>query len=187
MKSFYAIKYSLLKVWAIIPSIVLFNLPGIAQTIELVKDINPSGNSQISSMIDLNGLIIFSAYETTHGSELWKSDGTDTGTVMIKDINPGIANANVMNMIYYNGKVYFSADDGANGREIWVTDGYSTGTYMLKDINPSGNGSFSNAISFNNLLFFNADDGVHGNEWWTTDGTFNGTQLFDSSTIGEWT
>jgi len=183
MKTIYAIKYHLFKVLAAISGIVLFNISGIAQTIELVKDINPSGNSQISGMIDLNGLLIFSAYETVNGSELWKSDGTDTGTVLIKDINPGIANSNVMNMVYYNGKIYFSADDGTNGREIWVTDGTANGTFMLRDINPTGNGTFSNAIVFNNLLFFNSDDGIHGKEWWTTDGTLNGTQIFVDSSI----
>ena len=163
----------------------LFFIPGFAQTVELVKDINPGGASTITSQIDLNGLLIFGAYEPVHGSELWRSDGTDSGTVMIKDINPGGANANIMNPVYYNGKIYFSADDGISGREVWVTNGDSSGTYMLKDIYPSGSGSFSNAIVFNNLLFFNADDGIHGNEWWTTDGTTNGTNLFvDSSSIG---
>ena len=28
----------------------------------------------------------------THGIELWRSDGTAAGTVMVKDINPGTGN-----------------------------------------------------------------------------------------------
>jgi hypothetical protein len=33
---------------------------------------------------------IFTAYDgSINGEELWKSDGTEAGTVMVKDINPG--------------------------------------------------------------------------------------------------
>ena len=35
----------------------------------------------------------FSAYSPTAGVELWVTDGTAAGTVMVKDINPGLAAA----------------------------------------------------------------------------------------------
>ena len=35
------------------------------------------------------GHCIFSANDGVTGQELWKSDGTDAGTVLVKDINPG--------------------------------------------------------------------------------------------------
>src|SRR5438477_951107 len=37
----------------------------------------------------MNATLYFSASDTTHGNQLWKSDGTASGTSMVKDINAG--------------------------------------------------------------------------------------------------
>ena len=35
---------------------------------------------------NVNGTLFFAANDGTHGRELWKSDGTAAGTVLVKDI-----------------------------------------------------------------------------------------------------
>ena len=55
----------------------------------LVKDINTFGSSYPADFCVCNGLLFFSATDSSHGDELWKTDGTTAGTVMVKDINPG--------------------------------------------------------------------------------------------------
>lgn len=82
--------------------------------------------------------VVFAAADGLHGSELWFSDGTEAGTVLIQDLNPlttciwgtdpgqgsdpcdsftgqsWIAQA--------NGALYFRADDGTHGEELWALD-----------------------------------------------------------------
>ena len=90
-----------------------------------------------------NGEIYFSADDGTAGRELWKSDGTDSGTVMVKDINTtaaGSASLPRWFTIFPDGLMYFRATDGTNGNELWRTDGTDAGTTMVKDIHPTGDG-----------------------------------------------
>ena len=51
--------------------------------------------------------------------QLWKSNGTAAGTVMVKDINP-IGSSHPRFLTYVNGALYFTANDGSNGWELWV-------------------------------------------------------------------
>src|SRR5690606_30937350 len=95
-----------------------------------------------------------------------------SGTVILKDINPGAANGNPFNFVAFNNKVYFGANDGTNGYELWETDGTTINTVLVKDINPGPSGSnASPRLVFNNSLIFVADDGVNGVELWMSDGT----------------
>ena len=48
----------------------------------------PTPCAEISSFMVFNGALYFAGSDGTNGVELWKSDGTNAGTVLVKDINP---------------------------------------------------------------------------------------------------
>ncbi len=77
-----------------------------------------------------------------HGLELWKSDGTAAGTVLVKDINPG-ANGSSPERPHERRTARCSSAPmtATNGTELWKSDGTAAGTVLVKDINPGANGS----------------------------------------------
>ena len=104
--------------------------------------------------------LYFRATDGTNGRELWKSDGTASGTVMVKDINSGSASSHPTYLAVFNNELYFSASDGNDfdrNEELWKSDGTDAGTVMVKDIN-SGSDSSSpqQLIVVDNTLFFSA-------------------------------
>lgn len=111
----------------------------------LVKDINPGAGNGVSQyrerFVALGGKLFFPGNDGQNGEELWVSDGTTGGTVMLKDIYPGGIGSQPQNLAVFNGKVYFSADDDVHGVEVWVTDGTPAGTQLYKDFEDGMPGS----------------------------------------------
>jgi ELWxxDGT repeat protein len=143
----------------------------------LVKDINPSGDSDPRFLTNVAGLLYFTADDGSHGRELWKSDGTQGGTRRVRDIRPGAAGSKPANLTNVHGTLFFSASDGIHGRELWKSDGTSGGTQMVKDIDSSG-GSHPQALTvLGPTLYFSADHGGKGRGLWKTNGTAGGTKL----------
>lgn len=159
---------------------------------QLLKDINESENigSGIEHPVQMNGILYFSANDGSAGHELWKSDGTADGTVMVKGIRPDRLPSDGQTLIGWgprfltnvNGTLFFTASDGTNGRELWTSDGAESDTRMVKDINSSGNAtdvSLTLPVRYltavNGTVFFAANDGSTGYELWRSDGTETGT------------
>lgn len=121
--------------------------------------------------------VYFSAGDWATGSELWTTDGTVAGTVLVKDVGPGGRSG------VYNGgfignlgrRVLFVANDGVHGAELWRTDGTSAGTELVRDIEPGIDWSWPLLGGrLGGVLLFAASDEA-GYELWRTDGTTTGT------------
>ena len=76
--------------------------------------------------------IYFSGNDGSAGVELWKTDGTEAGTVLVKDINAGSGDSSPSLFTVLNGETYFQASDGADGMELWKTDGTAAGTSPMR-------------------------------------------------------
>jgi ELWxxDGT repeat protein len=145
----------------------------------MVKDIYPSNNSRPKDLCLYNGYVYFSAIDPNLGRELWKTDGTEAGTIIVKDINPGSDSSYPFHLTEFNGLLFFRALDGIYGEELWKSDGTEEGTVLVKDICqgycPSP--GISNLIKINGRLYFSASDVEHGEELWISDGTEAGTLM----------
>ncbi len=147
----------------------------------LLKDIaqGPVGSSPESLTVCCTRFgprLFFSASDSSHGRELWISDGTPAGTQMVKDIQPGRLASTPYYMAAVDDRVFFAADDGTHGIELWVSDGTPAGTTMVKDIFPMSAGSHpAYLIALEERVIFSANDPGIGRRIFVSDGTPAGT------------
>ncbi|MCG8698538.1 MAG: T9SS type A sorting domain-containing protein, partial [Bacteroidales bacterium] len=69
--------------------------------------------------VKINDRIYFQAYDSIHGSELWKTDGTELGTVLVSDVLPGNLSSSPSNIILVGNEILFMAESKDFGRQIW--------------------------------------------------------------------
>jgi ELWxxDGT repeat protein len=175
----------------------LWKTDGTERGTKLIKDINPAappaettddcksakscaGSSWVDDMTLVGKTVFFSANDGKHGVELWKTDGTRSGTKLVKDINPSSESeiSDISNLVALRKRLYFSANDGKHGLELWKSDGTRSGTKLVENINTGPADSDPDQLTaFKGVLLFRADDGAHGNEMWRSNGTKANTAL----------
>ncbi len=131
--------------------------------------------------------LFFKACDTEHGCEIWRSDGTEDGTHIVRDVWPGARGGTPEALTAFDDELYFFATDPTHGTELWRTDGSRSGTVLVKDIRPGRRGSkftYPPPTPVGDSLFFWANDGEVGRELWRTDGTGAGTVLVKDITPG---
>lgn len=117
----------------------LYVTDGTADNTRLLRSFGTAGScpSYLTNFKD--SLLVFSAYDSENGYELWKSDGTVAGTQLVKDIYPGtnsgspINYANKIKYAVFEDNVYFLASNG-NGRLLFKSDLTPEGTVPLANI-----------------------------------------------------
>jgi ELWxxDGT repeat protein len=132
----------------------------------MVKDILVGAvGSYPFNLTEFGSEVYFYADDGTNGNELWKSNGTASGTVMVKDIN-STDESYPDYLTVFAGALYFAADDGVSGYELWKSDGTSSGTVRVGDINPNSGSSLTHFAASATTLFFSANNGTLGTELW---------------------
>jgi ELWxxDGT repeat protein len=102
------------------------------------------------------------------GNELWTSDGTAAGTVLLRDVLPGEGSSWLAWLTVAGGRLFFAADDGEHGHELWTSDGTAAGTRLAHDLAPEDVPSHPQSLTATDThLYFTADDGLSGRELWS--------------------
>ena len=131
---------------------------------------------------EMNGELYFRADDGEHGREIWKTNGTTSGTGMVVDLNPGSASSTYLEqaVVHTDGygveRLYFVGEGGSFGSELYATDGTAAGTVLVKDFSygsSSGVSTFTceseycgslTMLSFGKYMIFSANDGYFGIE-----------------------
>lgn len=152
----------------------------------LVKDINTSKDANpynynfnyTPTFAVSNNVVYYAADDGIHGAELWRSDGTEEGTYLVKDINPGSASGNAYYITVFKNKLYFMAYTIETGYELYRSDGTNGGTVLLKDIIAGASSSQPQHFAIaNNSLYFTATASAFNSQLWKTNGTTAGTVM----------
>lgn len=134
----------------------------------MVKDIRIGINdSNPKSLTASNNLLFFAVWDGQTSQELWRSDGTEAGTIRLKT-------APVDHLKDVHGSLFFTSHDNYFHPQLWKSDGTVAGTMPVKTI--IGHGSFSSSDTFfdvHGLLFFS----LNQDTLWVSDGTEAGTVI----------
>lgn len=151
---------------------------------QLVLDINrTTGDSEPELFADLGGLAVFVANDGTTGAELWRTDGSASGTSLVVELEPGPADAGITEIAAAGANAYLLRGNLAGDFELWITDASAAGTRLLATLSPAIDGQPAMLVTVGARAFF-----VGGAvDLWTSDGTVAGTQrLFDGSRADVW-
>ncbi|HTW18401.1 MAG TPA: ELWxxDGT repeat protein [Nocardioides sp.] len=118
----------------------LWKSDGTAASTTMVADIDPGAfyyegeplfpdSSDPDHLAAIGETVYFAASDGTHGPELWRSDGTAAGTVLVADINSSSSGdyglyggSDPRGLTALSDTLYFSANDGIHGSELWLLD-----------------------------------------------------------------
>jgi ELWxxDGT repeat protein len=120
-----------------------------------------------------NNKLYFQADDGIHGFELWQTDGTTAGTILLKDVNINSGDSWPAYFTLFASHLYFKADGGIDGEQLWMTDGTTPGTQSLAPVgaNSDALNCAAQLFAYKNALYFNADYDTYDCEVWKLDTT----------------
>ncbi|MBC7919817.1 MAG: hypothetical protein H7Z75_01880, partial [Ferruginibacter sp.] len=150
----------------------------------------PPDHFNPSQWMAVGGVLYFVADIGINDRQLWQSDGTEAGTVLIKDLYapPGISSDKTArhNLTNVGGVLFFTdINPVSNGRELWKSDGTPAGTVLVKTVSGGGGSPYTSSIGgltdAGGTLYFVAGEGLY-----KSDGTPAGTSLVKSGGSGRY-
>ncbi len=121
-----------------------------------------------------NGELYFNGRDRPNDNELWKTDGTVEGTVLLKNIGYDNASGSFVTGTWpeeftvFQGNLYFASRDG-----LWKTNGTTSGTVLILEEDPDDAFGFDpgDLAATESHMFM-----MHNSDVWVSDGTTSGTK-----------
>ena len=143
-----------------------------------------------NKFVEIDGGVFFFVDSEEFGRELWKTDGTTTGTLPVADIVPPdetdfIDSSAWIDLVRFKDRVFFSVREETR-QALWVSDGTNEGTRRLVAFGPPSEIEYSPNLDHTAYPFdievvgdrvvFVVNTEEFGRELWSTDGTEAGTE-----------
>jgi len=182
------------------PRAGLWKTDGTSAGTQLVK----AGIGSARNLVNVGGVLVFTASTPATGEELWRSDGTEAGTYLLRELKPGSGSVfpltfrgsgyevaqsdHTFEKIVFQNQLFFGVvgsywteppyDDNGNFWRLWKTDGTEAGTVPVTTV-ATGNsfGGPSGLAVLGSQLVFASYTPQQGSELWISDGTSAGTRL----------
>ncbi|WP_221392034.1 ELWxxDGT repeat protein [Dyadobacter sp. NIV53] len=157
----------------------LWKSDGTPEGTQMVKNLHSRDRQFLfppRTLTNINGTLYF--YGFTGGAFfLFKTDGTDRGTTVVKEVGDRAYDRGG-NLLAIGNSIYFTSDGGL-GTELWKTDGTQEGTVLVKDLVPGYEaGNPGDFVEFKgNLYFYTYDYFYRPYTLWKSDGTAEGTEV----------
>lgn len=133
----------------------------------------PNTFNQISPLANIGSNIYFGFQD-----QLYQSDGTAAGTVLVKDLGTD-GNDGFLRLAEMEGKIFISFRKKSGQYDLWVTNGTPSGTNFIRSFH-----YLEWLRAAGNNLYFIGDDGTTGNELWKLTQDGNTTLVRDLNSGG---
>ncbi|WP_375773177.1 hypothetical protein NR798_20560 [Archangium gephyra] len=180
-----------------------------AQKPYLVRDINPKARGLTADHVAVAGDTVFFVLDDFDRLELWKSNGTDAGTVLVRRFEAEQSHLDFLTAVGSTLFFYDSTHETlwkSNGvqvgtvglvpgvramaalgdrlfllteRSLWVSDGTAAGTHPVKSLSDTTYTFANQLVAENGTLFFLGTPSSGQTELWKSDGTEAGTVLVE--------
>jgi ELWxxDGT repeat protein len=122
---------------------------------------------------------------------LWISDGTETGTHIVDDLDRRTQSGDARPLGHLNGKLIVTASDDRGAHTLYSTDGTAAGTKPIHSPDDPEGGAespynFTVVGGLGYFTAFEADSYVYPLELWRTDGTTGGTVSLTDFNVGDY-
>ena len=126
-----------------------------------LRELPPNGLIPFRDFVATADRLFFVRDSVAEGREVWTSDGTTAGTVIVRNIAPGATSSDPLGLAALGSRrVAFRADDGQFGQELWISDGTPLGTRRLSDLIPGPGDSSPDSIAISRGVVYFVAGGV---------------------------
>lgn len=143
----------------------------------LLLDIRPGAEGSLPSRLAIRGdTLFFAADDGIHGRELWRTNGSPAGTMLIEDLTPGTASTWISGAVPFADGMAFTT---VNPFGLYRAAAGSGGVTLLRefDLEPIDASTITSLAAVDGGFIFLVRDGQGPYQLWQSDGTAAGTEI----------